>query len=569
MQKVNFLRLTWLFCISTLAIALLPYYIYGEDSYITYHDNLDQIPAFFGQSKFYGLFAIDVPSGTLDNTSSLYFGWGGFSIVNMLYYLLPHYEAYLSIITLSIIIGFIGMLMLQNKIFNGQYKIVQLITSLFYSLSATLPAWSIAVAFIPFLIYTFLKVYDKEEKYSKWIVSFLIFPFFSEFNSVAIYVCIFLFIACFIISLRKKNIAYRLLFIFLLYSVGVVIFHFKLFYMQFAVAEDLNRAHFTTTPEFSLMAFTQTTYNYIVTGFYHSSTQTGLISKIIFLYIITTILFSKGLKLKNVSYRYGLYCIIGICFLSLIATMDEYEFFQTIKNAIPALKGFSFVRLYVFNRVLWYIAIGYFAIDVIQEYAKLRIIKPILYIIALLQTIYILTNNCPYNDSLRNIYYHFHETDNLTWREFYDTELFDRIKKDINYNHEAVAELGFHPMILILNGFNSIGGYLSYYPYKDMLKYRRLIEPELLINEEAKKYYDSWGGRRYLYNSQIDFTPTRKKHPEPVLLNINSEVFKRDFEGKYIISRAPISNTEILGLTLKGKWDSKEGIYTMYVYETI
>ena len=40
---------------------------------------------------------------------------------------------------------------------------------------------------------------------------------------------------------------------------------------------------------------------------------------------------------------------------------------------------------------------------------------------------------------------------------------------------EPVAAVGYHEMILMYNGFNCIGGYLSCYPYKDMLKYRRLI----------------------------------------------------------------------------------------------
>ena len=552
-----------------LAFVLFPYYIYGQDSYITYHDNLDQIPAFFGQSKFYGLFSIDVPSGTMDNTSSLYFGWGGFSIVNILYYLLPHYVAYVAVLTLSIIIGFIGMMMLQNKLFKGQYRTIQLFTSLFYSLSATLPAWSIAVAFIPFLIYSFLRIYEKEKKCLKWTASFFVYPFFSEFNSVAIYVCAFLFIACIVVSLREKRVAYRLLFIFLLYSVGVVIFHFKLFYMQFVVAEDLNRTHFTTTPEFTAIALARTIYNYVVSGYYHSSTQTNFISKPIFLYIAMTLLLSKGGRLKDEAYRYGLYSIISVCLLSVLAAMDEYGLFGPIKNIMPALNGFSFVRLYVFNRVLWYLALGYLVVDAMKIYNNYSFVRPTLYLIALLQTGYILTNTCPYNDSLRNIYHHFKESDNLTWREFYDTELFERIKKDINYNQEAVAELGYHPMILVQNGFNCIGGYLSYYPYKDMIKYRKVIEPELEINEEARKYYDSWGGRRYLYNSEIDYnTPTRKKHQEPVKLNINSEAFKEDFGGKYIISLAPISNIEDLGLSLRGHWDSKEGVYTMYVYET-
>ena len=43
-----------------------------------------------------------------------------------------------------------------------------------------------------------------------------------------------------------------------------------------------------------------------------------------------------------------------------------------------------------------------------------------------------------------------------------------------------------------------------------MLKYRRLIEPQLNVNEEIRHYYDIWGGRRYLYCEGVDYQPLGK-----------------------------------------------------------
>ena len=157
--------------------------------------------------------------------------------------------------------------------------------------------------------------------------------------------------------------------------------------------------------------------------------------------------------------------------------------------------------------------------------------------------------------------------DHLTWKEFYDEALFTKIKKDINYKGEPVAAVGYHEMILMYNGFNCIGGYLSCYPYKDMLKYRRLIEPQLNVNEEIRHYYDVWGSRRYLYCEGVDYQPTRKKCEQSVELLINADVFRNEFGGKYILSRAKLSNAADLGVDFVGKWDSVEGVYTMYVYE--
>ena len=47
----------------------------------------------------------------------------------------------------------------------------------------------------------------------------------------------------------------------------------------------------------------------------------------------------------------------------------------------------------------------------------------------------------------------------------------------------------------------------------------------------------------------------------------NADVFRNEFGGKYILSRAKLSNAADLGFDFVGKWDSVEGVYTMYVYE--
>lgn len=49
----------------------------------------------------------------------------------------------------------------------------------------------------------------------------------------------------------------------------------------------------------------------------------------------------------------------------------------------------------------------------------------------------------------------------ITYAEFFDTSLFEEIKKDIGYNGEKVVAFGFHPSVLIYNGFTTIDGYSS------------------------------------------------------------------------------------------------------------
>jgi len=176
----------------------------------------------------------------------------------------------------------------------------------------------------------------------------------------------------------------------------------------------------------------------------------------------------------------------------------------------------------------------------------------------------------PYNDSsltyARKIMKSIKDS-NVTWNEFYDEDLFLQIKDDIDYQGEPVVAVGFHPFVLTYNHFNTIDAYLSYYPAEDAIKFRKLIAPELDVNEHAKKYYDSWPGRRYIYNKGLSYEPTRNKGVHPIELRIDMNVFINDYSGKYFISRAPFSNADILDLELCGHWSHNLSIYDMYVYK--
>jgi hypothetical protein len=156
----------------------------------------------------------------------------------------------------------------------------------------------------------------------------------------------------------------------------------------------------------------------------------------------------------------------------------------------------------------------------------------------------------------------------LPLMEFYSEDLFTTIKDDIDYTDEKVVAFGYHPAVLMYNGFNCIDGYNNAYPLSYMQKFRTLIAPELEINKEAREYYDNWGGRMYLYNSELSYEPTRNKDTLPTKLNIDMNVFWNDFDGRYILSRAEISNAGTLGLDFVNRYFDEESIYTVYLYAT-
>lgn len=558
----NALFVTKVIVAAVLLMMILPFLLFGENNYITIHDNLDQFPPFWSISKKVGLFSLDVLTGVMDNTPAVYFGWGGLTIQNLVYYFLPTYIAYVLIYVIALLVGFFSMYKLQCILLGNEHREILLFTSLLFAILPIIPAWSISVASTPLACILFYKIYKEKSKYCFWAVFFL--PFLMEFNCSTLFVCGFWLIGVIIASIKDKRFHFMLLYAFLLLCLGVLIFNFKLFYMQFFLCEDLNRNHMIYEPVNMIIGL----YHYVIDGYYQvPSIQKYLLIPvccITFCYVIR-----HWIKKNSANRAQVVFLVSGIMAFvcSFIAAADDALWLEGLKNTISVLKGFSFFRIYVFSRLFFYIAFCASLILCLRN----RYLKYAVPFVLLIQLGIILISHTWYNDSFHSLVLNMvpslKKDVDLTWKEFYDEALFAKIKKEIGYDGEPVAAVGYHEAVLMYNDFNCIGGYLSYYPYKDMQKYRRLIEPQLNVNEKFRNYYDVWGGRRYLFCEDVDYNPSRRKCEQSVELLIDADVFRNEFGGKYILSRAKIVNALELGFEFLGEWESSEGVYTMYVYE--
>ena len=68
LKNKNVLFFTKLIVFGALFMMILPFILFGENNYITVHDNLDQFPPFWSIAKKVGLFSFDVSTGVMDNT---------------------------------------------------------------------------------------------------------------------------------------------------------------------------------------------------------------------------------------------------------------------------------------------------------------------------------------------------------------------------------------------------------------------------------------------------------------------------------------------------------------------
>lgn len=191
-----------------------------------------------------------------------------------------------------------------------------------------------------------------------------------------------------------------------------------------------------------------------------------------------------------------------------------------------------------------------------------------IYSVLIVHLVYTSTVGLTYSDTSSSIWFALndaHADSAITVGEFFSEEYFERIKADIDYKGEGVAAYGFHPSVLMYNGYNTIDGYLTVHPMENQISFRKIIAPALEMYPEWKSYYDYWGGRMYLYGT-LSYIPTINKNIEPEPLYIDTSEFKK-YGGEYIFSRAAISNADELGLSFIKDYDSEDSIYHIYLYK--
>ncbi len=545
---------------------IFPFIFWGENSIITIHDNLDDsVPRFSYIHQNHLFFAFNKSLPVMNGISTLFFNREGFTFYNLIYCLLPTYIGYVTNYIICAIIGFVSMFYLQHLAFKRYNLIIITLVSLSYAFLPSICSFKMALASMPFAVIFFYKLALTTEK--KWLIGAFFLPFFSELSGIGIFICGVWGIATIICCIKQKKITWSLLWGGVLLGIGYCLVNYHLIFIRLIIAEPLNRDFFHIAPEPFISSFT----TYFFNGYYHA----GSLQKYLLNWVVlgmTTFFLYRLKKKKHIKNRYSTIlftCLLFSVFATTIAALsDAHIINQLTKNIFPPLAGVSFARIYTIMRMTWYIAFS----ACLLYLCKIPKCSGIACTLAVLQVVMIFIGdrrplNPYYSDAEPTWRHHLIGSDDITYKEFYSVDLFNEIKNKISYNGEKVAALGFHPGILLYNGFNTVDGYISFYPYKQQLLWHDLMLSEFEQNAYAMNYFDSWGGRRYIYNKDLSYEPTKEKKHVAINLNINMEKLKSNFGCKYILSRTKIANAETMGLRLFATFDNEKSIYEIWVYE--
>lgn len=166
----------------------------------------------------------------------------------------------------------------------------------------------------------------------------------------------------------------------------------------------------------------------------------------------------------------------------------------------------------------------------------------------------------------------YREVNTPTFKEFYSEDLFTSIQDYIGEDPSdyRVVSIGLHPTIAQFNGFYTLDTYNNSFPLDYKHRFREVIAGELDKSPTLEHYFDTWGGRLYMYVAEHgkDYMYTRNKN-EPIQdLAIDTDALK-DLGGDYILSAVPIENAEDIGLSLEETFEDQDSPWEIHLYSVL
>lgn len=243
--------------------------------------------------------------------------------------------------------------------------------------------------------------------------------------------------------------------------------------------------------------------------------------------------------------------------LSLWYAFWYWEGWRIVKDNVMVANTFNFARIHFFDPAIWYICFA-LALAIIWKHMRLGKIIAIVLIVAQCYHLFPLNEENKYS-----------EFDTPTFKEFYAEPLFEEVKEYIGEDPSSyrVVSIGMHPTIAQYNGFYTLDTYNNSFPLEYKEAFREVIAGELEKSPSLENYFDTWGGRLYMYVADHgeNYLFTKDRNDPIEELDINTAALK-ELGGDYILSAVPIENYTELGLTFESKFETADLPWEIFLY---
>lgn len=536
---------------------LLPYYILGEDTHIRVHDNMDSNIVWYKllveSGHIFSLTDVALPNvinGLPRSTLA-----SSLDAMVWMYALFEPMTAYAIGQTVMRFVAFFGMYLLLNRhiLRNQKLPFITVGVALGFALLPYWPSGMLSIAGLPLALHLFLtfRKYGRKTPKYNWIILGLI-PFLSNFVLTFVF---FLTIMGFLwlfdwIRTKKSNWIFfsSIAFMTFIYLMQNYLLIYSMFFNEGFTShrDELDLGHKDIPGTFNLFL-----HNFFYGHTHDLAEQLTIIIPVIGVALIVA-------AYRNLKPKLLLGLFLSSAALSLWYAFWYWEGWRVLKDQIMVLNTFNFSRFHFLTPLIWYIC---FALALVILWKHLKFGKVIVVVLLIAQCV----NLFNLNEESK-----YSEAGTPTFKEFYAEELFADIEDYIGKDPSdyRVVSIGMHPTIAQYNGFYTLDTYNNSFPLSYKHQFREVIAPELEKSPSLENYFDTWGGRLYMYVAQLGESYMFTKNSDKTIeqLDINTDALEA-LGGDYIFSALPIDNYKTLGLQYEKSFEKKGYPWKIYLYK--
>ncbi|MDF2557696.1 MAG: hypothetical protein K0R71_1524 [Bacillales bacterium] len=550
-EKVHFI-IAWVI----LLLFVSPMFILGENAHFRIHDNMDSNIAWYrtlvNSGQLFGSLQSSIPQ--IINGLPRHAYASEFTGIVWLHALFPSMFAYALSQTISHVFAFLGMYWLLKKHFlhEKEYHLIYIYVSLAFALTPFWPSGMLATLGMPLALWAFLSIRKNQETWKEWLTLILL-PFYSSF------VLGFFFFLAFMgflwlwdfISKRAWNL--KFFFSIALMTTIFLLIEYRLVYAMLFPDGLSNRTEFWSSRLTVEHCIRLSIKNYLI-GHNHVMTLHTLVVVPISFAALWFVVKNKEMLLSK---RYKLLFVFNIL-LSIWYAFWFCKWWQPLKESYSILNTFNFARFHFLRPMVIYLL---FAIGCAILWKRNHLWRSLVKVALGLQVGLLFLAN-------PEIVYRAYGSP--SFKEFYAMNQFREIEKTIGKLKSSyrVVSIGLHPAIAEYNGFYTLDTYANYYPLSYKHQFRKIIAKELDKNRKIKDYFDHWGGRCYIFSSELgkkyDFRKDSRKKIKN--LQLNTDELKK-MGGQFIFSSVPILNYRQNNLDYIKTFDDTQSAWKIYLYK--
>lgn len=540
-----------------IAIWVAPYFILGQNAHMQILDNLDSNIAWYkvlnDSGQLFGSINAHIPQIINGHLSRNAFYSQFYGIVE-LFRFFPAEIAYGLNQAICRFIAFLGMYLLLKKyvIKEENQGIIRVGAALTFALT---PFWAngmLSTLGMPLALWAFLNI-QKGERTWVSLITITLLPFYSTFMLGFFFFLSAMGVYWLISMIKTKKPQWRLFLSIAYMTIIYIAIEYRELVSLVISHEKTNRSEFLESTNSLADTFRLIFKNYIKG---HNQDQTLYQYVILPTSIIALIVVILNKSWKKEKLFLGLH--LANFLLSVWYAFWFYEGWVPLKQNINILNTFNFSRYHYLRPMIIYVL---FAVS-LQILWRLNKKWQMLAILLVVLQIGVLI---PSNDQIA---YH----DSPSFGQFYAVNEFNDIKKFIGkpVQDYRVVSIGIHPAVAQYNGMYTLDTYNNFYPLSYKHQFRKIIAPELDKNSTLKRYFDNWGGRCYIFSSELGEHYLFSKNSTKVInhLDINTQALKQ-MGGDYVLSSVPILNAKEEHLDLQKVFDSKDAYWRIYLYKVM